>query len=673
MLDWLQELGGVWMSAIALVLSALCAGGVIAWLFLRRRPGSGDDPKKRMEQLVREERFSEAGDVCMAQGNLDGAVPLYLRAGDYQKACACLVSLNQPTQAAELYLSYGRIAEAAHYFQAAGVWKRAADCLDHLGSKREAAELYERASDLGAAARCLREIGDNANAARLLERAGRPAEAAEAWRAVRSDPSAKARAAELFELAGEHRRAAECWAAAECWTRAAELFDQLEDFGLAAQAYERAGEFVTAAEAYERVGALPEARANFEKAGEHLRFAELSFQMGQFLDAGRGFYDVGSYERAIESLQSVPATSSRGSEASLLLGKIFLEKSLYARARQKFQSILVDPPTSPQDIEVFALLAETLEKSGDALAALGWVEKIEEHDPAWPEIEGWLDRLQERALGGSSQNAQAADKRYALRAQIGRGGMGVVHLAQDRELERAVAIKFLPYELAAHSECLQLFRQEARAAAAMNHPNIVQIYDVTVIDGRPCIVMEYVQGQTVRQLIKESGTAGMSAKRLAEVCRDTCDALAYAHMQKVIHRDVKPGNIIVSDRGPAKLMDFGVSKILESELEGQTRPRGTPQYMSPEQILGRDMDGRTDLYALGISMFEALTTVRPFRGDDVVQQQLRDPLPDPRSYRADIPAELTAIILKACAKDVNERYQSAREMADALGSFLQRF
>jgi len=672
MFDWLGKLTDVSGPIIGLLAVVVCLGAGIVVLMLRRgMPGTA--PAQRMAKLLREERFVEAGDLAMSQGNLDGAIPLYMRGGEYQKACTCLVSLNQPAQAAELYLSFGRVAEAAHYFQAAGVWTRAADCLEHLGNKREAAELFERGGELASAARCLAEIRDFQNAARLYEQAGRPEAAAQAWSSLTGDPRAQLRAAELFEIADQPRRAAECWAAAEAWPRAAELFENLGELGLAAQAYERAGEFVAAAEAYERTGALPEARANFEKAGEHLRFAELSFQMGKFLDAGRGFYDVGSYERAIESLQSVPSKSSRGPEASFLLGKIFLEKGLHARARQKFENLLVDPPESARDLEVLALMATSLEQTGDALAALGYVEKIEEHDPAWPELEAWLERLQEKAWGGSVRGGQGADARYALRAQIGRGGMGVVHLAQDRELERAVAIKFLPYELAAHAECLQLFRQEARAAAAMNHPNIVQIYDVTVIDARPCIVMEYVQGQTLRQLIKASGSTGLSFKRLAEIGRDTCDALAYAHMQKVIHRDVKPGNIIVSDRGHAKLMDFGVSKILEREIEGQTRPRGTPQYMSPEQILGRDMDGRTDLYALGISMFEALTTVRPFRGDDVVQQQLREPLPDPRSFRADIPAELAGIIQRACAKDVATRYQSAREMADALGEFLRRF
>jgi serine/threonine-protein kinase len=252
--------------------------------------------------------------------------------------------------------------------------------------------------------------------------------------------------------------------------------------------------------------------------------------------------------------------------------------------------------------------------------------------------------------------------------------MGVVHLAQDRELERPVAIKFLPAELASRGDALTMFRQEARAAAAMNHPNIVHVYDVTVIGARPCIVMEYVQGNTVRELMRRSGREKqpLAVRRVAEIARDICEALAYAHHQNVIHRDVKPGNIIVSDRGTAKLMDFGISKVLEVGGAGLTQARGTPQYMPPEQILGREVDGRSDLYALGISIFEAVTGRRPFRGEDVVHQHLNVELPDPRSLRPECPDSLVEIIRRACQKRTADRFRSAREMADALSDFLDQ-
>jgi tetratricopeptide (TPR) repeat protein len=673
-LEWLTALAPeLGVPALLVGVAALACGG---WLWRRRRHarGTGAPAMRRIEALARQERFSEAGDVAMTQGHVEEAVAFYMRAGDYHKACVCLISLSQLERAAELYLSHGRVAEAGHYFQAAGAFRRAGDCLGHLGSRREAAELYERAGEHALAARLLAELGDHATAARLFERAGLPREAADQWAAdPQLEPSQVLHAAALYDVAGCTRRAAECLATGGAWLRAAERFETLEDYGLAAQAYERGGAHREAAVAYERADALPEARTNYERAGDGLRVAEISLALGQPFAAGQAFYELGSYERAIETLQGIPETSSRWREATLLLGRMFLEKSLLERARQKLEALGPDPPRTRDDLEPLSLLALTYERSGDALRALGLVEKIEAMDPEWPKVGEWLERLQENAWGGSSRASIGQDARYELRGQIGRGGMGVVHLAQDRELERAVAVKFLPYDLASQAEFLQMFRQEARAAAAMNHPNIVHVYDVTVLGGRPCIVMEYVQGQTLRQLVR-SASAGerqpLAARRLAEIARDTCDALAYAHHQQVIHRDVKPGNIMISDRGNAKLMDFGISKLLERGVEGQTRPRGTPQYMPPEQIMGLDVDGRTDLYALGISMFEVLTGQRPFRGKDIVHQQLHEPLPDPRTLRPDLPAALVETIQRACQKNADGRYQSAREMADALSAFL---
>jgi serine/threonine protein kinase len=141
----------------------------------------------------------------------------------------------------------------------------------------------------------------------------------------------------------------------------------------------------------------------------------------------------------------------------------------------------------------------------------------------------------------------------------------------------------------------------------------------------------------------------------------------------VIHRDIKPGNILIAGDGRVKLMDFGISKVLETGAEGLTQAKGTPQYMPPEQILGREIDGRTDLYALGISMFEMATGERPFRGENVVDQQLHSPVPDPRNLRAELPARLVEIILKACQKAPADRFASAAEMADALGAFLDEY
>jgi serine/threonine-protein kinase len=141
----------------------------------------------------------------------------------------------------------------------------------------------------------------------------------------------------------------------------------------------------------------------------------------------------------------------------------------------------------------------------------------------------------------------------------------------------------------------------------------------------------------------------------------------------VIHRDIKPGNILIASDGRVKLMDFGISKVLETGAEGLTQAKGTPQYMPPEQILGREIDGRTDLYALGISMFEMATGERPFKGENIVDQQLHSPVPDPTVLAPDLPRSLVAIMLRACEKSPAERFASASDMADALGGFIDDY
>ena len=655
--------------------------GVVALLLIwisSRRPGeetpTPEDPEAEIQLLIESNNYERAGDIRMSQGQYPKALSLYQNSGNENKAAQCYLSLKQPGKAAETYRRMGRLAEAAHYFQLAGEWQLAASCLENAGSEREAAELYERAGDRATAAHVLRGIGDAENAARLFERTGLAAEAATALLAARGkEPSVLRRAAELFEQAGEKRRAAECFAGASEWERAGRLFEGISEYALAAQAYERAQLWEQAAKAYEQSGALPEARANYERSGDILKAAQIALRLGYLLDAGRGYYQIGAYERAIETLHSVPPESPQHRSAATLLGKIFLEKGLLDRAIEKLNSLNAEPPASKEDLAVLSHLADAYERSGEPLRALNLLEQIVDFDAHYGDVAERIERLQERAWGGSQGQKSQPSDRYELRSEIGRGGMGVVHLAQDRELERPVAIKFLPTELAEQPKAVKMFRQEARAAASMNHPNIVHVYDVTVVSGKPCIVMEYVQGRTARELMRRKGSKKkhpLSPRRVAEIARDICDALAYAHTQNVIHRDVKPGNIIVSDRGQAKLMDFGISKMLESNVEGVTQAKGTPQYMPPEQILGQEVDGRTDLYALGISMFEVTTGERPFTGEDVVNQQLHVDIPDPRTIHDEVPEPMVEIVMKACRKRASERFQSAREMADALTAFL---
>ncbi len=668
------------------ILVLLLAGAAAALLFRRRSPpprperritrapiASPPDPDAGLRRLIAEGQLERAGDLRAEQRRFAEALALYLRAERFDKAARCHLELKQPLEAAELFARAGRLAEAAHYFQNASAWKRAAECLQTLGSDREAAELYERAGELGRAAEILRGLGDVTSAGRLFERAGRHADAAAALLArPGADASVQTRAAELFEAAGDLRRAAECLASAGEWMRAATLFEEQGELERAARAYERSGAHARAGECFERAGLLPEARAHFERAGDALRAAEIAARLGNSLEAARGFYRVGAYEKAIELLQSIESSSPDRREGAGLLARIFVEKGLFDRARLALEPLAPARAATRDDLALFSQLAEVCERGGQPMRALRWLEQIVDVDPRFEDAGTRHEALQEK-VWGSTAAPRGGEARYTLEREIGRGGMGVVHLARDQELERPVAVKFLPTEFASHPEAVKMFRYEAKAAAAMNHPHIVHVYDVTVIDERPCMVMEYVAGKTARELLRVPGSKErrpLPSRQVAEISRDICFALAYAHEHQVIHRDVKPSNIILDESGRAKLMDFGISKVLQSGVEGLTQAKGTPQYMPPEQILGREIDGRTDLYALGISMFEIATGRRPFRGEDVVNQQLHSPMPDPRILEPSVPEALVRIIHRACEKDPDDRFQSASEMGRALERFL---
>ncbi len=264
---------------------------------------------------------------------------------------------------------------------------------------------------------------------------------------------------------------------------------------------------------------------------------------------------------------------------------------------------------------------------------------------------------------------QHLSDRYELGEILGFGGMSEVHLARDLRLHRDVAIKVLRADLARDPSFYLRFRREAQNAAALNHPAIVAVYDTgeaeTPTGPLPYIVMEYVDGVTLRDIVHTEGP--MPAKRAIEVIADACQALNFSHQHGIIHRDVKPANIMISKTGAVKVMDFGIARALaDSHSVTQTAAViGTAQYLSPEQARGDSVDARSDVYSLGCVLYEILTGQPPFVGDSpvaVAYQHVReDPVPPSERHKG-ISPELDAVVLKALAKNPDNRYQTAAEM-----------
>ncbi|KDN17722.1 Stk1 family PASTA domain-containing Ser/Thr kinase [Amycolatopsis rifamycinica] len=264
--------------------------------------------------------------------------------------------------------------------------------------------------------------------------------------------------------------------------------------------------------------------------------------------------------------------------------------------------------------------------------------------------------------------------RYELGETLGYGGMSEVHHGHDVRLGREVAIKILRADLARDPQFQERFRREAQNAAALNHPAIVAVYDTgeanTEFGPLPYIVMEYVEGRTLRDIVKTEGP--MSQKRAMEVMADVCAALDFSHRHGIVHRDVKPANVMITKNGAVKVMDFGIARAMHDGQSAMTQTAaviGTAQYLSPEQARGESVDARSDVYAAGCVLYELITGEPPFTGDSpvaVAYQHVREDPNPPSSVNPAVAPELDAVVLKALAKGPANRYQSAAEMRSDL-------
>lgn len=263
--------------------------------------------------------------------------------------------------------------------------------------------------------------------------------------------------------------------------------------------------------------------------------------------------------------------------------------------------------------------------------------------------------------------------RYRLEAKLGSGGMSTVYLARDEVLDRPVAVKLMHREMTEEPEQLERFNQEARAVAKLSNPNVVAVIDAGEDQGRPYIVLEYVQGETLKQRVARVGA--LDATEALAYGLEVAQGLGVAHERNMVHRDVKPQNVLIDSTGRAKLTDFGIARELNDEGVTSTgKVIGTTDYVAPEQAMGKDVDPRSDIYSLGIVLYEMLTGDVPFEADNqigVAMKHVNEELPDVQSIRPDISAASARVVDRATTKSPDDRYQSIQEMAEDLQAALE--
>ncbi|MCC6547128.1 protein kinase [Candidatus Sumerlaeota bacterium] len=388
---------------------------------------------------------------------------------------------------------------------------------------------------------------------------------------------------------------------------------------------------------------------------------------------GKVFFARADFDQAIGSFQKTAQLSSLEAESTKLLGKCFTGKGMLDLALQEYKKLVVDNETK----ELLYDLAQRYEQKRDLVGAKTVYRQLFAADIDYKDVKTRFEMLSGSTSDPMAfektaivqQMSEEAARRYELLDELGRGAMGIVYRARDKELEEVVALKILPDNLSNNPEAVRRFKIEARNARKLSHPNIVRIHDIGEEMGRKYISMEYVDGSDLKRQIKTSPDFLMPRENVLHYAIDIADALNYAHKLGIVHRDIKPANIMLTKKGDVKVTDFGIAKMMDQTGESTMLGAviGTPLYMSPEQVQGRPVDNRADIYSFGVLLYEMLNGRPPFTEGDLAYQHINvDPEPIPS-----VDDELWGIVLKCLQKEKDHRYANAGEIHEALKEYVK--
>jgi len=632
------------------------------------------------EAYEKAEMAHKAAPLYEEAGHTQTAARLYEQAKDYKKAAILYeraYTEGTSTQEVQTPDKMAKLTEmsmkAGTYFEQSGEHEKAAESFARCKSFDRAAGAALRAGKREQAAAHYAQGKHYDQAAAIYQEDGNERKASEVLAEKFMGEGDELQAARMFMKAGDHMKAAELFDQVGQYVMSGDAYSMDQEYAAAAEMYIKGGDKAKAAEAYVK-GDWPKRAAElYLELGDSDRASSLVEKSGDFYTAAELYRKMNNPDKELAALQKVSADDQRYNSTIIRLAEIFNAQGNSKLAGEKYAQAISGAEPDQTNVDLFYGLASVYEADGRFDEATLLFQKVQLVDFRYKDVEERIKacaaaaqaRQETKTTAKVAPSPDDAVKRYKIIKEVGRGGMGVVYQANDNNLNRVIALKLLPKNISENPTMIKRFAAEARSAAQLMHTNIVTLYDFQQVSGRSFLTMEFVEGSTLKKLITTHGKLPIvNALKIVYQC---CQGLDYAHKKGIIHRDIKPANIMVNTQSVVKIMDFGLAKIIgEETLTEAGSISGTVMYMSPEQLRGDPLDSRTDLYSLGLVLYELLAGKHPFSEGDAAYHHVHTKPKPPKELRPEIPDSLNAIVLKCLEKDRDNRFESALKMAMAM-------